>query len=109
MLATLNNALGKSLVYFLFFSLLVLFFTDPAFALNVEKIGKGVVGSNREKMQLLSDISFYTGLFFVILGAIVIAFMKKKFALQKRSDTSNAMGPFLMGLGVVFMLLSLAF
>jgi len=82
---------------------------DPAFALNVEKIGKGVVGNNREKMQMLGNIFLFTGGFFFVLGVIVIAFMKNKFALQKRSDTSNAMGPFLMVFGVIFMLLSLAF
>ena len=103
------STLGTYLFFSFLAGLALIFVADSAFALNVEKIGKGVVGSNREKMKLLSNISLYTGLFFVVLGAIVTAFQKKKFALQKRSDTSNAMGPFLIGLGVVFMLLSLAF
>ena len=87
--------------------IIFLLVSDPVFALNVEKIGKGVVGNNREKMQMLGNIFLFTGGFFFVLGGVVIAFMKKKFALQKRSDTSNATGPFLMVFGVIFMLLSL--
>ncbi len=81
----------------------VLLFPEAAFALNIEKIGQGVVGDNRRKMAVLKDIVFYSGIFFTVLGALVIIFRKRKFTLQKRNDTSNAAGPFLMVIGCLMM------
>ncbi len=107
MIPTMASIQPRNLFYTFALSLLLLFISDPVFALNVEKIGKGVAGNDREKMKMLKDIVFYTGVFFAILGAIVTAFMKKKFALQKRSDTNNAVGPFLLIFGLLLMLAKL--
>lgn len=72
-------------------------------ALNIEKIGKGVQGDNREKMRILREIVFYTGVFFTVLGSLILLFRKHKFKLQKRNDTSNAAGPFLIVVGLIMM------
>ena len=90
---------GRNLAIMLTLSILLLLVTDPAFALNVEKIGKGLVGNERLKMQRLREYVFYFGIFFIVLGTIVTVFRKHKFALQKRSDTHAAMGPFIMVIG----------
>ena len=97
----------RHLSFLLLLSLLLFLLSDPVLALNVEKIGKGLVGSDREKMLLLKNIAFYSGVFFVVLGGIVTVFMKKKFALQKRSDTNDAIGPFLLVFGCILMLAKL--
>lgn len=76
---------------------------EPVMALNVEKIGRGVAGNDREKMIMLKNIAFYAGLFFAVLGAIVTVFMKSSFALQKRYETHPAMGPFLIVFGLILM------
>jgi uncharacterized membrane protein len=99
------SLITKNVFYALGLSALLLLVSDPALALNVEKIGKSLAGSDRQKMILLKDIAFYTGAFFAVLGAIVTVFRKRKFALQKRSDTSNAVGPFLFVFGCIIMLL----
>ena len=83
---------------------LLLIATEPALALNVEKVGKGLVGNERVKMRYIRQYMFYFGIFFLTLGAITTAFRKHKFALQKRSDTHAAMGPFVMVIGVLMML-----
>ena len=107
MTLTMLSIQTRNLFYIFTLSLLLLFVSDPVFALNVEKIGKGVAGNDREKMKMLKDIVFYTGVFFNVLGAIVTAFTKNKFALQKRSDTNNAVGPFLLIFGLLLMLIKL--
>jgi len=91
------------------FVLAVILFMFPAsaMALDVEKIGKGVVGDQREKMLVLKEIVFYFGVFFTALGTLVTLYRKKKFDLQKRNDTSNAAGPFLIVLGCIMMLIKL--
>jgi len=95
---------GRTLA--LMFGLIIFLFiaTEPVLALNVEKIGKGLVGNERVKMQKVREYLFYFGIFFLVLGAITTAFRKHKFALQKRSDTHAAMGPFVMVIGVLLML-----
>ena len=99
----------RNLTLMLVLSVLLLILTEPALALNVEKIGKGLVGNERVKMQKVREYMFYFGIFFVILGGITTAFRKHKFALQKRSDTHKAMGPFVMVIGVLMMLPHLFF
>ena len=97
----------KNLLYLAGISLLLILCSEPALALNVEKIGKGLVGSDRDKMIMLKNVAFYAGLFFVILGSVIFAFKKKKFSLQKRSDTNDATGPFLIVFGCILMLAKL--
>ena len=100
---------GRNLAYMLGLMILLLIATEPALALNVEKIGQGLVGNERVKMRKVREYVFYGGIFFVVLGAITTAFRKHKFALQKRSDTHAAMGPFVMVVGVLMMLPHLIF
>lgn len=92
-----------------FFMLLLLLLTEPALALNIEKIGKGVAGNDRVKMAKLKQYVGYFGIFFTSLGILVTAFRKHKFALQKRSDTHAAMGPFVIVVGVVMLLIGYVF
>jgi hypothetical protein len=82
-------------------TILFMLISEPALALNVEKIGKGVVGDSRMKASHLKEFVFYVGIFFIVLGSIVTLYRKKKFNLQKRSDTSNAAGPFLIVFGLL--------
>ena len=100
---SIQSILTKSLIVL---SLAIVFFlltTEPSMALNIEKIGKGVTGDHRKKMMVIKEIVFYAGIFFTVLGAIVYIYRKKKFDLQKRSDTSEAAGPFLMVVGLMMM------
>lgn len=90
-----------------FLMLLLLILTEPALALNVEKIGKGVVGDQRVKMSKIKAYMTYFGGFFIILGIITTVFRKHKFALQKRSDTHAAMGPFVIFIGIVLVVIGL--
>lgn len=92
-----------------FFILLLMVITEPALALNVEKIGKGVVGNDRVKMAKLKQYTGYAGIFFTTLGILVTVFRKHKFALQKRSDTHAAMGPFVIVIGVIMLLIGYVF
>jgi uncharacterized membrane protein len=101
---TLSAISGRNLAIMLALTILLLFVTEPALALNVEKVGKGLVGNERLKLRWLREYMFYFGIFFVVLGGITTAFRKHKFALQKRSDTHPAMGPFIIVIGVLFML-----
>ena len=88
---------------------LLLVMTEPALALNIEKIGKGVAGNDRVKMAKLKEYVGYFGIFFTTLGIAVTAFRKHKFALQKRSDTHAAAGPFVIVIGVVMLLIGYVF
>jgi hypothetical protein len=95
---------GRNLALMFGLMVLLLIATEPALALNVEKIGQGLVGNERLKMRKVREYMFYSGIFFVVLGAITTIFRKHKFALQKRSDTHAAMGPFVIVIGVLMML-----
>lgn len=77
---------------------------EPALALNVEKVGQGLVGDQRVKMRWIREYMMYFGILFIVLGAITTIFRKNKFALQKRSDTHAAMGPFILVIGVLLTL-----
>ena len=100
---------GRSLAIMSTFIILLFVATEPALAQKFEKIGAGVVGDQRAKMRMVREYMFYFGIFFIILGAITTAFRKHKFALQKRSDTHAAMGPFVMVVGVLLLLPHLFF
>ena len=108
---TMTTAILSPRNFFLmtFFIALLILMTEPALALNVEKIGKGVVGNERVKMAKLKEYVGYFGIFFTVLGIVVTAFRKHKFALQKRSDTHAAMGPFVIFIGVVMLLIGYVF
>ena len=95
MLSTRNFFISSALV------LILLVLTEPAMALNVEKIGQGLVGDKRLKMAKLKEYVGYFGIFFIVLGIVVTAFRKHKFALQKRHDTNAAAGPFLIVFGAI--------
>jgi len=97
------NARLTNILFIFSVSLLVLFISEPAYALNVEKIGKNLAGNEREKMRVIKEIFFYAGVFFTVLGITVLLFVKNKYALLKRNDTSNAAGPFLIIIGLLMM------
>lgn len=101
---TLPAISGRNLTFMLTLIVLLLIATEPALALNVEKVGKGLVGNERVKMRWIREYMFYFGIFFLALGALVTGFRKRKFALQKRSDTHAAMGPVVMVFGLLMML-----
>ncbi len=95
---------GRNLAIMFGLIVLLLIATEPALALNVEKVGKGLVGDRRIKLKWIREYMFYFGIFFTVLGIIVTVFRKHKFALQKRSDTHAAMGPFIAVVGVLLCL-----
>jgi uncharacterized membrane protein len=101
---TLQAISPRNLGIMFVLTILLLVATEPALALNVEKVGKGLVGNERAKMRYIREYMFYFGIFFLVLGALVTAFRKRKFALQKRSDTHAAMGPFVMVVGALMTL-----
>jgi uncharacterized membrane protein len=94
----------RSLAIMFGLMIVLLIVTEPALALNVEKVGKGLVGDQRMKLKWIREYLFYFGIFFVVLGTVVTIFRKHKFALQKRSDTHAAMGPFVIVIGVLMTL-----
>jgi len=106
---TLSAISGRSLTIMFTLIILLLITTEPALAQKFEKIGAGLVGDQRAKMRMVREYMFYFGIFFIILGAITTAFRKHKFALQKRSDTHAAMGPFVMVVGALLTLPHLFF
>ena len=52
--------------------LLLLVGLEPALANKFETIGGGVSGLSLEKMQVLKQISFYSGCFLLFLGVLVL-------------------------------------
>jgi len=73
---------------------------EPAFALNVERIGKGVSGDTRKKMKILGEIVYYAGIFFSVLGATIFAF-RNNYWLTKRYDVSKNSGPIMLVIGLI--------
>ena len=90
------NKIFISLILLIFLMLLI----EPAFALNVGAISKGVSGNDRAKMKALKDIVFYMGVFFSVLGIIIFIF-RNSFSLSKRYDISPAAGPVMLVFGLI--------
>ena len=75
---------------------------EPAFALNVEKIGKGVSGNTRRKMQTMREIVYYMGMFFSVLGVITYVF-RHIYSIIKRSDINKNAGLYMLAFGLILM------
>ena len=57
--------------------LLLVWGLEPALANKFETIGGGVSGLSRDKLDLLKQISLYTGSFFVFLGVVALLTRKR--------------------------------
>lgn len=103
-MTTLTTQHLKTALILLSILLLAFLMVEPAFALNVEKIGKSLSGDDRAKMRVIKTISFYAGIFLIVLAGIVLALWKYKWAIQKRYDTSKGAAVFLVIVGILLML-----
>jgi len=93
---------------FSLFLLLISMAIDPVLANKFETIGGGVSGLDREKVELIKQISFYAGCFSLLLGVITLLVRNRfegfiGYASKKRSGVAAIKGS--IGLGLFGLLL----